>query len=154
MAIIRISKEFTFEMAHALLGYDDVCRNIHGHSYTLVVTVTGTPLNDPQSPKNGMLIDFKELKRLIKSSVIDHLDHALLINKDTSEEITSVLMKNFDKVVLTGFQPTTENLLADMAGKIKKALPPRIALHSLLLRETANSYAEWYASDNDRTDIS
>ena len=62
MSIVRISKEFNFDMAHALLGYDGLCKNIHGHSYTLVVTVTGAPVNDVNSPKNGMLIDFKDLK--------------------------------------------------------------------------------------------
>jgi 6-pyruvoyltetrahydropterin/6-carboxytetrahydropterin synthase len=51
---IRVSKEFHFEMAHALWNYDGPCKNIHGHSYKLIVTVIGTPLNDPNNPKNGM----------------------------------------------------------------------------------------------------
>ncbi|HQH18564.1 MAG TPA: 6-carboxytetrahydropterin synthase, partial [Bacteroidales bacterium] len=58
MAVIRITKEFKFEMAHALWGYDGPCKNIHGHSYYLYVTIIGSPINNPQSPKNGMVIDY------------------------------------------------------------------------------------------------
>lgn len=148
MAIIRISKEFNFDMAHALLGYDGLCKNIHGHSYTLVVTVSGTPLEDNHSPKNGMLIDFKDLKDMVKKHIVNPLDHALLLNRATPADLTEVLMKNYDKIVMTDYQPTTENLIADMAHRIKKLLPPNLRLYSLRLRETGTSYAEWYASDN------
>lgn len=146
-SIIRISKEFNFDMAHALLGYDGLCRNIHGHSYTLVVTVTGTPVIDDQSPKDGMLIDFKDLKQIIRSHIIDRLDHALLLNSRTPAGLRDVLMSNYDKIVLLDYQPTTENLVADLAGQIAKLLPPHLNLFSLRLRETPTSYAEWYASD-------
>ena len=148
MAVIRISKEFNFDMAHALLGYDGLCKNIHGHSYTLVVTVTGTPLKDSRSPKNGMLIDFKDLKAMIREHIVSPLDHALLLNSATPRDLSDILMKNYEKIVMTDYQPTTENLIADLAERIKKLLPPDLELFSLRLRETGTSYAEWYASDN------
>ena len=148
MTTVRISKEFKFDMAHALLGYDGLCSNIHGHSYTLVVTVKGIPLDDPGSPKNGMLIDFKDLKAMIRESIIDKLDHALLLNSATSSELLEILRKNYHKIVVTEYQPTTENLIADLAGRIRKLLPPQLDLHSLRLRETDTSYAEWLAEDN------
>ena len=56
--IIRLTKEFTFEAAHALEGYDGLCREIHGHSYRLFVTVKGTPCADESNPKFGMVMDF------------------------------------------------------------------------------------------------
>ena len=149
MAIIRISKEFTFEMAHALLGYDDLCKNIHGHSYTLVVTVKGTPSADPSSPKCGMLIDFSDLKKMIRDNIVSRLDHSLLLNSRTPNELLEMMEKHFDRIVLTDYQPTSENLLADIAGQIKKLLPSHIRLHSLQLRETKTSYAEWHESDNE-----
>ena len=149
MAIIRISKEFNFDMAHALLGYDGLCKNIHGHSYTLVVTVIGTPIGDVSSPKTGMLIDFKDLKNIIKSRIIDRFDHALVLNSDTPKDLLDIMMKNYEKIVLTDYQPTTENMIADMAGQIMGLLPPNLQLLSLRLRETPTSYAEWYASDQD-----
>ena len=147
MPIIRISKEFTFDMAHALLGYDGLCKNIHGHSYTLVVTVIGLPIKDEASPKIGMLIDFKDLKNIIKQQIIDRFDHALVLNSATPKDLTDMLMKNYDKIVLLDYQPTTENMITDMAAQIKDLLPENLKLFSLRLRETPTSYAEWYASD-------
>jgi len=147
MSIIRISKEFTFDMAHALLGYDGLCKNIHGHSYTLVVTVLGSPIQDEASPKNGMLIDFKDLKHIIKGEIIDRFDHALVLNSLTQKDLLDILMKNYDKIVLLDYQPTTENMIADMASQISGLLPGNLKLHSLRLRETPTSYAEWFASD-------
>ena len=147
MTTIRISKEFNFDMAHALLGYDGLCKNIHGHSYTLVVTVVGQPIADGTSPKNGMLIDFKDLKNIIKKQIIDKFDHALVLNSATPSDLVNILIANYDKIVLLDYQPTTENMIADMAGQIMAFLPPNLKLFSLRLRETPTSYAEWYASD-------
>ena len=65
MSRIRVTKEFSFEMAHMLEGYDGPCSEIHGHSYRLFVTVAGTPCSDPQNPKYGMVIDFGVLKRIV-----------------------------------------------------------------------------------------
>ena len=147
MATIRISKEFNFDMAHALLGYDGLCKNIHGHSYTLVVTVIGTPISDSNSPKKGMLIDFKDLKHIIKTRIVDRFDHALVLNSGTPKDLLDVMIKNYEKIILTDYQPTTENMIADMAQHIKEMLPPGLRLFSLRLRETPTSYAEWFASD-------
>ena len=58
MSVIRVTKEFTFEAAHALYNYDGQCSNIHGHSYRLFVTVKGSPVSDINHPKNGMVMDF------------------------------------------------------------------------------------------------
>jgi 6-pyruvoyltetrahydropterin/6-carboxytetrahydropterin synthase len=147
MSVIRISKEFTFDMAHALLGYDGLCRNIHGHSYTLVVTVIGSPIQDKTFPKTGMLIDFKDLKNIIKKQIIDRFDHALVLNSASPKELTDILLKNYDKVVLLDNQPTTENMITDMAETIVALLPVNLKLYSLRLRETPTSYAEWFAAD-------
>ena len=134
-------------MAHALLGYDGLCKNIHGHSYTLVVTVIGTPISDSNSPKKGMLIDFKDLKHIIKTRIVDRFDHALVLNSGTPKDLLDVMIKNYEKIILTDYQPTTENMIADMAQHIKEMLPPGLRLLSLRLRETPTSYAEWFASD-------
>lgn len=149
MARIRITKEFKFEMAHALWGYDGPCKNIHGHSYYLYVTIIGEPINDPSSPKNGMVIDYSVLKKIIKKNVTDPLDHALLLNKDTPHNELEQFNNMFDNIVLVPFQPTCENLLNDFAHKIKKVLPEGIKLFSLKLSETITSFAEWYAEDNE-----
>ncbi|MDD4386011.1 MAG: 6-carboxytetrahydropterin synthase [Bacteroidales bacterium] len=147
MAKIRLTKEFTFEMAHVLEGYDGPCENIHGHSYRLEVTVIGTPVADRANPKCGMVMDFGQLKRIVKCEVVDRFDHVLMVNSDSKlfrlkEEIPLAKMFPVD------FQPTCENLLIHIAQLISEQLPKEVSLHHLKLHETATSYAEWFASDN------
>ncbi len=149
MSVIRLTKEFTFEAAHMLEGYDGLCREIHGHSYRLFVTVKGEPQSDPNSPKLGMVMDFGVLKRIVNEQIVDRLDHSLMM-RDTlaAENTVAALGARFTRVVLTEYQPTCENMLSDFAERLLGALPDDIELHSLRLHETATSFAEWYASDN------
>lgn len=148
MAKIRITKQFNFEMAHALQDYDGPCKNIHGHSYELFVTVLGTPINDATDPKNGMLIDFGDLKRLVRTHIIDKLDHALVLNSAASSQLIEVLKAEFANILLVDYQPTSENMLVDFAETLRRELPPHVQLHSMKLRETCTSFAEWFAEDN------
>jgi 6-pyruvoyltetrahydropterin/6-carboxytetrahydropterin synthase len=149
MSTIRVTKEFRFEAAHALTGYDGVCRNIHGHSYELSVTVIGSPMNRNDSPKNGMVIDFNEIKKIVKKDIIDHFDHALILRSVGEKNELSDRGEPFGNIVLVDYQPTIENILLDFANRIKTLLPPGIKLFALKLRETANSFAEWYSEDNE-----
>lgn len=148
MAIIRVTKEFTFEMAHALLGYDGSCRFVHGHSYGLSVTVTGKPIEALGNPKLGMVIDFGDLKKIVKETVVDVFDHALVLNSETPHAHFKESKELFDKLILVEYQPTSENMVADFANRIIARLPDNVKLLSLKLRETATSYAEWVATDN------
>jgi 6-pyruvoyltetrahydropterin/6-carboxytetrahydropterin synthase len=150
MTIIRITKEFRFEAAHALRGYDGPCKSIHGHSYELSVTVTGIPSEDKDSPKAGMVMDFGDLKKIIKKNIIDTVDHALILNKDYPVEDVKKINEVFCNIVWVGYQPTSENMLADFAGKIIPLLPQGVKLYSLKLRETATSFAEWFSEDNEQ----
>ncbi|MBN3035889.1 MAG: 6-carboxytetrahydropterin synthase [Bacteroidales bacterium] len=146
---IKVTKEFTFEMAHALLGYDGDCRNIHGHSYSLSVTVSGVPETDPDSPKNGMVIDFGDLKKIIREAVVNDFDHALVLNSNTPSAWLGQMDGISGKTILVGYQPTSENLVQDFAQRILLRLPPQLKLTSVKLRETATSYVEWMASVSD-----
>ena len=143
MSIIKITKQFSFEMAHALRNYDGLCRNIHGHSYKMDITLAGQPLYDESSPKNGMVMDFGDLKKLVNEEIISLLDHALVLNNKTDEKLVEMLKQNFEKIVVVDFQPTTENLLNFIADKLKAKLPNRVSLTCVRLRETDTSYAEW-----------
>lgn len=148
MATIRVTKEFSFETAHALWNYDGACRNIHGHSYRLFVTLAGIPITDSNNPKFGMVMDFKDLKQLIKGPVVDHLDHSLLVYREADGDTLAEVRKMYEKVYVFDFQPTCENLVLYIAELIKPFLPSNIELHSIRLFETATSFAEWYAEDN------
>ena len=146
---IRVTKKFTFDMAHALYGYDGPCKNIHGHTYVLYVTLKGKALENENHPKNGMVIDFTDLKKIVKEEIVDVFDHATVFNKNTPHvELARELQQRGHHVILVDYQPTSENMVIDFATKISNRLPANIQLFSLRLQETETSYAEWYASDN------
>lgn len=146
--IIRVTKSFAFEMAHALAGYDGNCRNIHGHSYKLQVTLIGMPLEESGNPKDGMVMDFSLLKKLVKLKVLDTYDHALVLNGTVFPQVVSELSKHYQKVVPLPFQPTCENLLLDIVEKIQGSLPPAVDLFMVRLFETETAFAEWCLDDN------
>lgn len=149
MTKIRITKQFSFETGHALYGYDGKCRNVHGHSYKLSVTVIGSPITDTSHVKHGMVIDFGDLKKIVKEDIVDVFDHATVFNKNTPHiELANELKNRGHHVILVDYQPTSENMVIDFAQKIKAKLPKGITLHSLKLQETETSFAEWFASDN------
>ena len=145
---IRLTREFTFEMAHVLLNYDGPCKNVHGHSYRLFVTLSGVPVNDPDNPKNGMVIDFSDLKRIVLEKIVNKFDHSVVISRDFNREKRGMMEQVFGNTVIVDYQPTCENLVADFASRLLNEMPSGITLHSLRLYETAKSYAEWFAEDN------
>lgn len=149
MSNIRITKKFSFETGHALYGYDGKCKNVHGHSYKLSVTVIGAPITDRSNVKLGMVIDFTDLKKIVKEEVVDQFDHATVFNQTTPHlELAKELKDRGHHVILVDYQPTSENMIVDFAARIKSRLPEGINLFSLKLQETESSFAEWYASDN------
>ena len=149
MSTIRITKQFNFETGHALYGYDGKCKNIHGHSYKLSVTVSGKPIEDNTNVKFGMVIDFGDLKKIVNEEIVDVFDHATVFNKNTPHlELANELIKRDHHVILVDYQPTSEMLVIDFAEKIKKRLSKNIKLHSLKLQETETCFAEWFAHEN------
>lgn len=148
MARVRVTKQFDFEMAHALWNYDGPCKNLHGHSYRLFVTVTGEPVNEKTNPKNGMVIDFGDLKKIVNETVINRFDHATIINREVPQEYFNNMGEMLEKLHLVDYQPTCENMIVDFAYLIRKRLPSGVQLYSLRLQETATSWAEWIAADN------
>ncbi len=148
MEYIRISRKFSFEAAHALLNYEGACRHIHGHSYKLEVSLLGPVLQEEGHPKNGMVMDFGDLKKLVQEAVVKDWDHALLLHKESPLPLVNALQENQEKLLLLPYQPSCENMLLDIKQRLQTALPANITLCRLLLAETENSYAEWFAADN------
>ena len=144
--MIRLTKEFKFEMAHALYGYDGLCANLHGHSYKLLVTVRGDVKNE-EGPKKGMVIDFSVLKSIVKSLIINKYDHSLVLNANSPH--INLDLSLFDRVYFMPYQPTSENLVKDFALQISDKLPEGVELYSVILSETATSFAEWCCEDNN-----
>ncbi len=147
MEKVRLTKIFTFETAHALFAHDGKCKNIHGHSYKFHVTIEGLPLNETNHPKNGMVMDFSDLKSIVNKEIIDKLDHALLLNANSNHKVLGdFLMKENHNIILVDYQPTCENMILDFKEKIKSNLPNNITLVKLILYETETSYCEWIAN--------
>ena len=148
--VIRITKEFKFETGHALYGYDGLCKNVHGHSYKLSVTLLGTSIADPDHVKYGMVMDFGDLKKIVKETIVTPFDHATVLNVDSPhKELADTMESRGHKIMRVQYQPTSEMMVLDFAEKIKARLPEQLKLHHLILRETETSYAEWYASDQE-----
>ena len=146
MEKIRITKEFKFEMAHALHGYDGLCANIHGHSYRLWVTVRGNVKKENKHIKDGMVMDFTDLKSIIKPIIIKKYDHSLVLNANSPH--ANLDLSAFDKVYYLPYQPTSENLVSDFANSITSLLPENVELLKVVLSETVSSFAEWNLEDN------
>ena len=147
--MIRITKIFNFETAHVLYNYDGKCKNMHGHSYKLFVTVKGNPINDLDHHTNGMVVDFGDIKKIVKEEIVDIWDHAVLVNGDSPHKLLGESLESQGhKVIFCDYQPTCENMLYDIASKIQSKLPSEIQLAYLKLHETENSYGEWLAEEN------
>ena len=140
--MIHLTKVFHFEAAHALMGYDGRCRNIHGHSYEMRVTIKGMPIIDPSSPKNGMVMDFGDLKKIVNEEIVDHYDHAFIINDQMPKDFIEEVKRHYERIIVLPYQPTTELMLLDFSKRIKKRLPQHVSLVKILLKETEGSYAE------------
>jgi len=145
---LRITKKFTFDMAHALYGYDGPCKNIHGHTYALSVTLIGKVFNDNLNPKNGMVIDFTDFKKVVKDNIIDVFDHSLVLNLNSPHAHLNDLNNNFEKINYVPYQPSCENLIVDFLERIKFKFTDNILVKALKLEETPTSFAEWFLEDN------
>lgn len=136
---VSLTKIFSFETAHALKHYDGPCRNIHGHSYKLLITVSGLPIHDTSHVKDGMVMDFGDLKKIVKQYIVDPLDHSLMIRKDYKEVISNYQGKLHE----FEFQPTCENLVLWMRDLLLMHLPKEVVLEKVKLYETETSYVSW-----------
>lgn len=148
MNTIRISRTFSFDASHALQASNGHCKPIHGHHYQLRVTLLGQPEQTTNDHKRGMVMNFKDLSRLVETQVIKPLADKLLLHEDAPAGLIESWQKIDKKLVLLPFQPTCENLLLDIRDKLLKHLDGDVVLHSLRLQESEHAFAEWYASDN------
>ncbi len=144
--MLRVTKEFTFEAAHALDGYDGKCKDIHGHSYKLAVTLKGKVNEDKTNPKCGMVIDFGDIKSVVKDKVLNQFDHYLLLREDS--RFKGIETKG-ERIRYVNYQPTCENMLLEIVNQLKSEFTPHAQLVEVTLRETATGYATWNYKDEE-----
>ncbi len=147
--LVRVTKIFTFDLAHALVNYDGPCKNIHGHTYHLHVTIVGKTSTNQTDPKLGMVLDFGELKKIVQTYILQEFDHALVLNVHAPYSSNELFNQNFEKVIRVPYQPTCENLLLDFKNKLSPYFKGSTQLFSLTLYETPTSYAQWFLKDNN-----
>ena len=139
--MLIITKIFHVEMVHAIYGYAGACKNIHGHSYELHVTVSAEGDETVYIPPPGFMADFKDIKKWVQAAVIEKMDHSLLLSQDfIAANPTVSSLKN---LVIFEAEPTAENLLIQIRLILVKILPVNLKLIRLKLFETKDSYAEW-----------
>lgn len=139
--MITLTKVFHFEMAHAIHGYPGNCKNVHGHSYELHVTVSPANQTEAYIKTPGYLVDFKEIKKLVKNAIVDQFDHKLLLSQDFLQANPNFASQ--ENLVQWEVEPTAENLLIYIQHEISNRLDADIRLSHLRLFETVDSYADW-----------
>lgn len=138
--MLKLTKVFHFETAHAIHGYDGQCKNIHGHSYELHVTVSTLGEDKGYLPEPGFVLDFKDIKKVVVEEITGLFDHKIILSKKYLEEHPE---HNFENIVIWDFEPTAENILLFIKNKLQQKLPSLVKPVYLRLYETKNSYAEW-----------
>ncbi len=116
MPILKLHVTFTFAASHFLTNYHGKCENLHGHNYKLIVTIEG-PIQ-----KDGMVMDYQAIKKIVNENVIDHLDHKHLndiIKNPSSENIAVFIWEHLaKKLPLKKIRLyETENYFCDYEGK-------------------------------------
>jgi 6-pyruvoyltetrahydropterin/6-carboxytetrahydropterin synthase len=139
--MLKVTKIFRFELAHAIHGYEGLCKNIHGHSYILHVTVGTKNNSDQYLPNTGFIIDFKDLKRIIREAVVSPFDHGLILSEDYLAQHPD--MRNMSNLHVWTMEPSVENILLYIKREIENKFPNQIELVKLKLYETSDSYAEF-----------
>lgn len=138
--MLKVTKIFRFEMAHAIHGYQGKCKDIHGHSYQLHVTVAPVTIDDNMLGETGLVIDFKELKSIVNENIIQKLDHGLILSNEFIKLHNPGTTAN---LVTWDYEPSAENLVLYIKQVLVSSLPNDVRLVRLVLFETNDSYVEW-----------
>ncbi|WP_273392954.1 6-carboxytetrahydropterin synthase QueD [Actinobacillus porcinus] len=137
--MFKVSKEFSFDMAHILDGHDGKCQNLHGHTYKLQVEVSGDLVAD--GAKKGMVVDFTDVKRIVKATILDPMDHAFIYDTTSEREckIAALLNELNSKTFGIPVRTTAEEMARFMFNRLKDQLP----ISAIRLWETPTSFCEY-----------
>ena len=135
--MITVTKTIRFDAAHVLTNHQGLCKNLHGHTYRVDVSVA-----QGDGDTRDMVIDFKDLKRIASEVVCERFDHAFIYNTESAgeREIAAVVEKNGMRTVAIPFRSTAENLARMFFGELKALIP---GLSAVKVCETADSCAEY-----------
>ena len=144
--MLTITRKLEFDAGHRIPDHKSQCRNLHGHRYTLEITLVGEVIDQDGQSDNGMIMDFSDIKILAKEHLVDVWDHAFLVyEKDAAVKQFLDSLPDHKTVVLNRI-PTVENL-AKIAFEILKPVyrdryGTGLTLSKIKLFETPNCWAE------------
>ena len=144
--MLTITRKLEFDAGHRIPDHKSQCRNLHGHRYTLEITLTGQVITAEGNSDNGMIMDFSDVKAIAKEHLVDVWDHAFLVYENDHAVKAFLASLPDHKTVVIDRIPTVENLAAVAFGILKAAFKDRygtgLHLHKLVLHETPNCWAE------------
>jgi 6-pyruvoyltetrahydropterin/6-carboxytetrahydropterin synthase len=146
--MIHLTKIFHFETAHAIYGYQGACKNIHGHSYELQVTIAANNNEDEFIEAPGFIIDFKEIKHIVKTNIVEQFDHKLILSEAFIKANKTIDTQQ--NLVVWKYEPTAENILIHIKKNLFNLLSKDLKLVHLKLYETKDSFAEWIPSNHSK----
>ena len=135
--MITVTKTVKFDAAHVLTNHQGLCKNLHGHTYRVDVSVA-----QAEDDGRDMVIDFKDLKTIANEVICDRFDHAFIYNTESAgeKEIAAVVEKNGMRTVAIPFRSTAENLAKMFYNELKSRVP---GLSAVKVWETVDSCAEF-----------
>lgn len=148
---LTVTKAFTFDCAHMLTGHAGLCKNLHGHTYKLEVTVQhfGSGDSIPDGPSEGMVVDFKDLKEIVNRRIVNKMDHAFITNENAvgvEWDICKVLEAEGMKIYYMEDRPTAENMSKHIFAALQHEFKGKgVILKKVKLFETPTSFAEFQA---------
>ncbi|MGY5484124.1 6-carboxytetrahydropterin synthase QueD [Paenibacillus sp. ALE2] len=143
---VNVCKIFQFDASHQLIGHDGKCANVHGHTYKLEVVIRGKVQGSEAISKEGFVMDFSDLKKIVKELIVDKFDHAFIAAGN--EPVLKILKETGSKVCVIGCRTTAENMSKYICYELNKA---KLPVWSIKLWETPTSWAEVFASDIEDT---
>lgn len=149
---MQITRRLEFDAGHRIPNHQSQCRHLHGHRYALEVTLAGGVLHDPSSPRDGMVMDFGDVKAIAKTHLVDLWDHAFLVYRDDKAVADFLATLPGHKTVILDVVPTAENLahqaFALLAPLYRNAFGEELTLYRVRLYETPNCWADAFAPND------
>ena len=144
--MLTITRKLEFDAGHRIPDHNSQCRNLHGHRYTLLITLTGAVVEQEGQSDNGMIMDFSDIKALANEHLVNRWDHAFLVYHNDLPVRAFLDSLPEHKTVVVDTVPTVENLAQIAFAILQPAYQDRygraLALTGITLYETPNCWAE------------
>lgn len=151
----EITRSLSFDAGHRIPNHKSQCRNLHGHRYTIEITLEGEIMDTAGASSEGMVMDFADIKAIAKQRVVDPWDHAFLVYRQDKAVVDFLASLPGHKTVLLDQIPTAENLARTafdlLAPAYAECFEHRLTLKKIRLYETPNCWADVFAPSRTNT---